>query len=381
MKRAIKALALLLVLALAGSFLLFRAEPTERIQNTVVLSQGTAHRVRASGPLRHSDTNPLYFADSNGKAVYLTGSHVWTNLQDIDPPAFTNVDGKMVEPGATPAPKFDFSEYLRFLVKENHNFIRLWTWEEAAWVPWLASKPMIQPLPYLRTGPGDALDGKPKFNLMEFNQDYFDRLRSRVTEAGEHGIYVSVMLFQGWGIESKDWPPKTKPWRGHPFNRANNVNGVNGDPNGDDEGIEAHTLRVPEVTALQESYVRKVVATLNDLDNVLWEISNESDGQSKDWQYHMIDFIKRCEAEQPKQHPVGMTFCFREGNNAELFNSPADWVSPGSTRQENYCENPPPANGRKVIISDTDHLFGVGGIERGFGRASLAALTRFSWIR
>ena len=30
-------------------------------------------------------------------------------------------------------------------------------------------------------------------------------------------------------------------------------------------------------------------------------------------------------------------------------------------RQENYCENPPPADGRKVIISDTDHLFGIGG--------------------
>ena len=38
---------------------------------------------------------------------------------------------------------------------------------------------------------------------MEFNQEYFDRLRSRVIAAGECGIYVSVMLFQGWSIESK----------------------------------------------------------------------------------------------------------------------------------------------------------------------------------
>ena len=70
-------------------------------------------------------------------------------------------------------------------------------------MPWLASKPTIQPLPYLRSGPGTALDGNPKFNLTEFNQDYFDRLRSRVIAAGECGIYVSVMLFQGWSIESK----------------------------------------------------------------------------------------------------------------------------------------------------------------------------------
>ena len=157
------------------------------------------------------------------------------------------------------------------------------------------------------------------------------------------------------------WPPKTKPWRGHPFNRANNVNGVNGDPNGDDEGTETHTLQVPEITALQESYVRKVVATLNDLDNVLWEISNESNGASKEWQYHMINFLKRCEADQPKQHPVGMTFCFPGGENTDLFDSPADWISPNSTRKDDYCENPPAGDGRKVIISDTDHLWGVGG--------------------
>ena len=33
------------------------------------------------------------------------------------------------------------------------------------------------------------------------------------------------------------------------------------------------------ITALQEAYVRKVVDTVNDLDNVLYEISNESSRQ------------------------------------------------------------------------------------------------------
>ena len=123
------------------------------------------------------------------------------------------------------------------------------------------------------------------------------------------------------------------------------------------------------------------MATLNDLDNVLWEISNESNGASKDWQYHMINFVKRCEADQPKQHPVGMTFCFPGGENADLFDSPADWISPRRTKKDDYCENPPAGDGRKVIISDTDHLWAWEVIERGFGRVSLAALTRFSWIR
>ena len=73
----------------------------------------------------------------------------------------------------------------------------------------------------------DALDGKPKFDLTKFDEDYFDRLRSRVSAAGEQGIYVSVMLFQGWSIETERLEPRmTKSWRGHPFNRANNINGV-----------------------------------------------------------------------------------------------------------------------------------------------------------
>lgn len=144
----------------------------------------------------------------------------------------------------------------------------------------------------------------------------------------------------------------TKVWRGHPFHRANNISGIDGDPNGDDEGTEAHTLQVSQVTAVQESYVRKTLTTLNDLDNVLWEISNESNGLSKEWQYHMISFIKRYEASLPKQHLVGMTFCYPDGDNAQLFESPADWISPS----DDSPQDPIVGDGRKVIISDTDHL-------------------------
>ncbi len=40
----------------------------------------------------------------------------------------------------------------------------------------------------------------------------------------------------------------------------------------------------------------KVIDTVNDLDNVLYETVNEGDGTSVDWQYHMIDFIKSYES-------------------------------------------------------------------------------------
>ena len=71
-----------------------------------------------------------------------------------------------------------------------------------------------------------ANDGEPKFDLARFNQEYFDRLRSRVRAAGQRGIYASLMLFEGWEIQFTD------AWRNHPFHGPNNVNGVEGDLNG-----------------------------------------------------------------------------------------------------------------------------------------------------
>jgi hypothetical protein len=289
--------------------------------------------------------NPCYFTDSSGKAIYLTGSHTWNNFYD--------------QSDASP-PEFDYAAYLSFLRSKNHNFIRLWMMEQAAWAPWTAEKMRFHPLIYVRPGPGTALDGEPKFDLKQFNQEYFDRLRLRVSAARDKGIYVAVMLFNGWSVGKQPNYPGN-PWPGHPFHRENNVNGIDGDLNGDGEGREIHTLRCPAITALQESYVSKVVDTLNDLDNVLWEISNESHPLSKDWQYHMINYIKRYEAGKRKQHPVGMTATQPAGSNVDLFESPADWISPDSGDYDIYRENPPAANGHKVIIADTDHLWGVGG--------------------
>jgi hypothetical protein len=310
----------------------------------------TTQRGPATGPLRTHSANPRYFTDESGRAVYLTGSHTWNNFQDTSHPAQ------------------DYTGYLRLLREKNHNFVRLWVWEQGAWAPWTKEKIEFSPLPYRRPGPGIALDGRPRFDLTQFNQAYFDRLRSRVAAARDYGVYVSVMLFQGWSVGKKPNEPGN-PWRGHPFHRKNNVNGIHEDLNGDDEGKEVHTLEVPAVTALQERYVRKVVDTLNDLDNVLWEISNEADRDSKEWQYYMIRFIKDYEADKPKQHPVGMTACLPGGRKSDLFESPADWISPAGSNDDR--ENPPAADGSKIIITDTDHLWGVGG-DRGWVWKSFA---------
>src|SRR5215510_4557043 len=285
---------------------------------------------KAAGPLSVGSSNPRFFVDSNGKAVYLTGVHLNNDLVD-----------------RSDKTALDFTSYLNFLQQYEHNFVRLWVWEQAAWTNESTAKITFDPLPYQRKGPGTALDGGRKFDLSRFNQTYFDRLRSRVVEAGQHGIYVSVMLFQGFSSQRKNMGGGN-PWTGHPFNVNNNINGINGDPSGNDNGEEVHSLVVPAITSLQEAYVRKVVDTLNDLDNVLYEISGDAPASSREWQYYMINYLKSYEATKPKRHPVGMSYLYL-GNTNDLFESPADWILlPGANT------DPPLAAGTKVILSDMD---------------------------
>jgi len=314
------------------------------------------------GPLAILPSNPHYFTDARGRrAIYLTGSHTWNNVQDW------GVSDRR--------PPFDYDAYLDDLQRYGHNFVRLWVWEQATWVPWTDERVHIEPTLYLRTGPGRALDGDPRFDLTRFDPEYFLRLRRRVEAARRRGFYVSIMLFNGWSIEKKGENPGN-PWNGHPFNRANNINGIDGDADRDGEGKEVHTLLDPSVTALQKAYLTKVIDTVGDLDNVLWEISNESHPGATEWQYEMIRTVKAIEARRGPGHPVGMTSMFPtgEGGNTPLLESPADWIAPHASRIDRYRDDPPTPTVRKVVLSDTDHLWGIGGNPRWVWKSLLRGL-------
>jgi len=304
---------------------------------------GEGQGLVGSRPLQCHPDNPRYF---DGRAVLLTGFHTWNSLQDMGP--------------SDPPEPFDYEGYLDLLQEHGVNYIRLWRWEMPKYhypsdmYPTDAAYLYCTPHPWQRTGPAEARDGKPKFDLTQLDPGYFERLRERVARAGERGIYVSVMLFEGHCAQYAE-----EGWAFHPFAVGNNVNGIDADADGDGRGLEFYTLEVPEVTRLQEAYVRRVIDTLNDLGNAFYEISNEAGSYSTEWQYHMTRFIKECEAGKPLQHPVGMTFQYSGGTNADLFASPADWVSPNP--DGGYRDDPPAVDGTKVILSDTDHLWGIGG--------------------
>lgn len=319
------------------------------IAPTTLLAQALPQPAR--GPLRVHPTNPRYFTDGSGKAIYLTGSHTWPSLQDM---------------GATNPPQpFDFDAYLDFLAKHGHNFIRLWRFEitEEKWNGAEPPRSFIGQHPWKRTGPGKAHDGLPKFDFQQWDDEHFHRLRARVEAARKRGIYVSIMLFEGWCLRKQP-----SLWVGHPMNVANNISAINGDPNGDGRGLEVQMLKVAAITELQKAYIRHVIDTVNDFDNVLYEISNESlylpDGVK--WQVQMIQYINEYQSQKPKQHPVGMTNLIgynvkdKTAANDALEASPAAWVSPGATIYgpgDPFSFDPPATTGKKVVILDSDHTW------------------------
>ena len=158
------------------------------------MAERTPPGTRALGPVAVSRRNPRYFTiagEPDERAIYLAGSHLWNNLHDGMGPG---------EPCSDEPERMDFGEYLDFLEERGHNFIRLWRWEQFRSYTAAADYHLcMSPQPWARTGPGEATDGKPRFDLETFDEGFFGRLRERVVAAGERGIYVDVMLFEGWG--------------------------------------------------------------------------------------------------------------------------------------------------------------------------------------
>ncbi|HEX5412323.1 MAG TPA: putative collagen-binding domain-containing protein [Terriglobia bacterium] len=305
-------------------------------------------------PLRALATNPRYFTDGSGKAIYLAGSQTWNTLQDW------GTNGR-VRP-------INFTAFVKMLVKHHHNFTLLWTTElpRVHGLPSTTGSPpdiTISLFPWRRTGPGKASDGKLKFDLLKFNPAFFGRLRSRVQQLDAAGIYAGVYLFSGEFINAFRSPDD-----GYPFTGGNNVNGID-----DGGGIGSVTMTAPNaVTAYQDAYVKKMIDTLNDLPNVLWIISEEAPAKSVWWNNHLIALVRAYEATKPFQHPIGYAVR-QDSNDASIINSDADWIAPAErVSPASSCGSGQP--GCKVTVNDSDHSY------FGMWNESTRANRNFFWI-
>ncbi len=299
-----------------------------------------------NGVLRYNPVNPRYFTDDTGKSVYLTGSHTWAVIQD----AWKSNSEKRL---------MDYDGFLQMMEDNGHNFLRLW---QVMQIKSSENGTAYYPLPYRRTGPALARDGLPRFDLTQWNEEYFSRLVERINKAAAKGIYVSVMMFEACAIKHSSL--EKDAWLYHLMNPGNNVNEITDNPVIDNgRAWDFFSLNCPQLLKWQKDFIKKVVDTVNDMDNVIYEICNEMPNRKEAlaWQEHLCTFIHEYEKSKPKQHPVGITAEGGYQDNTWLFPTCADWISPGNGRLFEYRFNPPAADGSKVIISDTDHLWGHGG--------------------
>ena len=205
----------------------------------------------------------------------------------------------------------------------------------------------------MRTGPGLATDGGPKFDLTRFDQAYFDRLRARVQALGKEGIYAGVYLFTGEFLLRFRFEAD-----GYPFTGPNNVNGIDdGYRGGTGVGaVSSVTMTAPNaITERQDAYVERVIDTLNNLPNVLWIVSEEAPINSTWWNSHLISLVREYEKGKRYQHPIGYASLDHLPDSI-LYNSDADWVAPwAGLSPTQSCGTGKPSC--KVNINDSDHSY------------------------
>ena len=119
--------------------------------------------------------------------------------------------------------------------------------------------------PFVRKGPGKAMDGEPVYDLDTWNPEYFERLHKFLDAASKRGIVVELTVF------SNSYSPET--WALNPLRAENNLQHV-----GAIEWEEYITLKDKELVRRQTAYARKIIEETSQYDNVYYEICNEPGG-------------------------------------------------------------------------------------------------------
>ncbi len=296
-----------------------------------VLCLNLAVSEASNGVLRIHPTNSRYFTDNSGKAIYFAGSHTWNVVFPVRVFPAKNAYGH-------PADYDSFEKFLDFLQSYNHNFTRLWTG-----ICYMTAKRW----PWKRTGPGLAHDGRPKFDMTRFDQKYFDILKERVQQIENRGMYASVMIFGSHiGFE--------KNYENVVWNPKNHINDIGF------EDSDSFFNPTRQGLSVQRLLVKKFIDTLNEFDNIIFEVMNEAPfPQSAQWQKDIVTYAKQYEADKPKQHLWGIT-PYWQNSNPYLLRGPHDWWSPDKSLVDghDYRQGGPASYSAKPVIVDSDHFDG-----------------------
>jgi hypothetical protein len=275
--------------------------------------------VAADKPIALHSSNPHYFQFRGKPTILITSTEHYGAVLNRD---------------------FDADKYLDELEKYGLNLTRVFTGvycEDAN--AFGITRNTLAPAngklicPWTRSGTPGYNGGGNKFDLVKWDDAYFERLKAFLTQAGKRGIVVELVLFCPFYEDSM--------WKLSPMNAANNVNGIgkiardaayNRDKNAD-------------LQAIQEALVKKFAVELNRFDNLYFEVCNEPyfGGVTDDWQRRIIDVLVDAEKSLTNKHLISLNIA----NGSKKIEKPHPavsifnfhYTSPPTAVKENFALN------------------------------------------
>jgi hypothetical protein len=241
-------------------------------------------------PLRLHPENPHYFIYGGRPAVLITSGEHYGAVLNRD---------------------FDYARYLDTLRADHLNLTRIFSgsYREVAGNFAIANN-TLAPAAEKFLAPWRQQDGK--FDLTQWDDAYFARLKDFVTYAKKSGVVVEFVLFCPLYQDSM--------WSVSPMNIRNNVNGI-----GDMARTDVLALKDARLTEVQDGMTRKIVSELREFDNLYYEICNEPyfQGVTLPWQEHISKVIAATEAGFAKKHLIAQNWA----NGSTVIDGPNPLVS------------------------------------------------------
>jgi hypothetical protein len=263
-------------------------------------------------PIRLHPKNPHYFLFRGEPTVLITSGEHYGSVLNAD---------------------FDYKKYLATLAADGLNYTRLFggSYVEVPGKSFGIQRNDLAPqadrfiAPWMRSSTPGYTNGGNKFDLAQWNPEYFERYKSFLAEAAKLGIVVEITLFSSTYGDAQ--------WQVSPFNPVNNVNHTDLS-----DWKKLNTLTNGNILGFQEQYVRKLVHAANGFDNVFFEIQNEpwsdrtvlagvinpylqkpgrdsypnsidlADNESLEWQAKVAEWIVSEETALPNKHLIAQNY-------------------------------------------------------------------------
>jgi len=208
-----------------------------------------AQTPRGPEPIRLDPHNPHYFVYQGKTIALITSGEHYGSVMNAD---------------------FDYHKYLMAIAADGLNYTRLFggSYVEVPGTSFGIKRNTLAPapgrliLPWARSAEPGYAGGGNKFDLGQWDPEYFRRLNDFLSAAARRGVIVEISLFSSQYGEPQ--------WKVSPFNSPNNVNQTSVT-----DYKRLNTLDNGNVLGYQERYVRKLVDEANAHPNVIFEIQNE----------------------------------------------------------------------------------------------------------